>query len=180
MSLKKRPNLKVRMYLSFLIWGAYFGVGFLINFTFLRQYYGLIWTISSLIAILPYLYWAYLPVRFAKESGIGPRSDTYYKICLVILPISFALLVFSFAAPDAIIEYNLQGIPDISGFLFFASLFTCFIIGSRSLVKAERQLLNKSSNGFLAFLMFVYLVIGVFFLVGRMKKLYDNSVRVFD
>jgi len=178
--MKVRPNLKIKKYISLLIWGLYFGIGFLINFTFLEQYYGPIWIISTLVALMPYLYWASLPVKLSQENNNGLKAAIYYKISVAILIFSFLLMSLSLVLFPPLVGNDSDFIPTMGGFLFFASLITCFIIGARALVQEERQLLDKPSNGFLAFITFFYLPIGIFFLVGRMQKLYDRSLQVFD
>jgi len=174
--MKTRPNLKTRQYLSLLIWVLYFGVGFLINFTPLEKYYGPIWGISTLIALTPYLYWAYLPVKIADTASI----IRYYKLTVVLLVLSLLLLISSLILSPPTVDNDQEIIPTVSGFLFSASLIGCFVFGARSLVQQERKYLSKPSNGLMAFFMFFYLPIGIFFLVPRLKKLYESSLGSFD
>lgn len=194
---KARPNLKAQKHIFVLIWGLYIGFGILVILKYLEQGYHpmwvTLWTISSLIAFIPYLYWAYLPLRFTKEYIGSSKSSKWFKISKAVIIISFISFVFSIASPDAVYIWNLAAIEKISGFwyfaplvayvtgfLFFVSMYICLVLGAGFLVKSEKGLLNITSNRPLTHLAFLFLPIGIFSLAKRMQNLYDSSPQGVD
>jgi len=173
-------NLKSRLYLSLLVWVLCFAATAISIFAFSGAYYGLVWSVSMFLLFLPYFYWAYFTARLCEAKGGSVKTVLYIKIAFVIGFVSLCLMVFGFSLPVSMNDGQLESILSTSSVLLFAAFFVSFYVSARALVKRERTLLNKSSNSFLAFLIFMYLPIGIFFLVPRLKRLYETSSETFD
>lgn len=175
-----QQNLKTRQYLSLLVWVLCFAATAISIFAFSGAYYGLVWSVSMLLLFLPYFYWAHFTASLCEAKGGSAKTILFIRIAFVIGFVSLCLMVFGFFLPVSINDGQLESIVSTSSILFFAASFFSFYIAARALVKRERSLLNKASNSFVAFLMFMYLPIGIFFLVPRLKRLHVTSSETFD
>lgn len=178
--MRMQRNLKTRKYLSLLIWVLCFTATTISIAAFSRAYYGLVWSVSMLLLILPYFYWTHFTARLCEAKGGSARTVLYIRIACMIGFVCLCLMIFLISLPVSVNDAHWEFILSTSPVLFFASLFFCFYMAARALVKSEKSLLIKPSNNFVAFLIFMYLPIGIFFLVPRLKNLYAASSETFD
>lgn len=176
-----RPlNLKAKQWLSLVIWALGFICTGLSTFAFAGKYYGPVWSSSMMVIFLPHFYWGYMSVKLCETVAGKSNRILFFKTLFVIAMIALCTMLFGFSLPVQLESKNLEAILSLGSILFFGSIFTCFIFGARALVSTERQVFKTSPNMFLAFLIFVYLPIGIFFLVPRLQKLHQSHAREFD
>lgn len=173
-------NLKLRQYISLLIWVFCFGFTGVATFAFSGKYYGPVWSLSMLIIFLPHFYWAHLTIHFSRDTRTRSKATSYFKLAFLVAFISLCLMLFRFSLPVTMDSSQLEALLSLSAYLFFGATFFSFFIAAQALVKRERSIFNTSPYTFLAFLTFCYLPIGIFFLVPRLRKLRESLHNTFD
>ncbi|MDB2437358.1 hypothetical protein N9W89_01465 [Hellea sp.] len=172
-------NLKTQQWFSLLIWVACFVLPGAAIFAVSGKYYGPVWSLSMSIIFLPHFYWAYKTIKLSESTGEPSKWTLLFKFLFVLGMISLCVMLFRLPLPLQLESEHLETALTLGFVLFFSSI-VFFSIAARSLVGVERDLFNTSPNAFLAFVIFFYLPIGIFFLVPRLQKIYDASPNGFD
>jgi hypothetical protein len=115
-------------------------------------------------------YWVFVTVHHAKHICDQAGYLRWYVILILFGFISssasVSLQILNHYQPS-IMEYDVDWV----GMLFVFSFSGTLLLGAIALVHSEKVALNKETSIFGAFLLFVYLPIGIFFLFKRLKKL---------
>ena len=134
----------------------------------------IILSVLLLLIISVNYYWVFVTVHLAKHI-CGQTVYLRWYVALIVFGLissgaSILMKILSHYYPNTI-EYNVDWV----GALFVFSLACALLLGAIALVHSEKKALNKETSIFGAFLMFIYLPIGIFFLPKRLKGLRDSK-----